>query len=288
MIQKHKLPPLYPFNYAPIIKRALNEDFGEAGDITTDAIVSVDSKAVARIVARKEGCLAGLEVALSVFTTLDNDVSIDRKYEDGEDVSAGETIALVSGSARVLLSGERTALNLLGRMSGIATMTRNLSLAVKNYKAHIVCTRKTAPGLRLLDKYSVRAGGGVNHRFGLGDGILIKDNHRLMAGGISNAVESVRKRLGHMVKLEVEVDTLAELKEVLGLDVDAVLLDNMKPSILANAVSLVDGRVLTEASGGITPEKVAEVAATGVDLISLGWLTHSVKNWDVGLDFEPK
>ena len=288
MIQKHKLPPLYPFNYAPIIKRALNEDFGEAGDITTDAIVSVDSKAVARIVARKEGCLAGLEVALSVFTTLDNDVSIDRKYEDGEDVSAGETIALVSGSARVLLSGERTALNLLGRMSGIATMTRNLSLAVKNYKARIVCTRKTAPGLRLLDKYSVRAGGGVNHRFGLGDGILIKDNHRLMAGGIYNAVESVRKRLGHMVKLEVEVDTLAELKEVLGLDVDAVLLDNMKPSILANAVSLVDGRVLTEASGGITPEKVAEVAATGVDLISLGWLTHSVKNWDVGLDFEPK
>ena len=288
MIQKHKLPPLYPFNYAPIIKRALHEDFGEAGDITTDAIVSLDSKAVARIVARKEGCLAGLEVALSVFTTLDNDVSIDRKYEDGEDVSAGETIALVSGSARVLLSGERTALNLLGRMSGIATMTRNLSLAVKNYKARIVCTRKTAPGLRLLDKYSVRAGGGVNHRFGLGDGILIKDNHRLMAGGISNAVESVRKRLGHMVKLEVEVDTLAELKEVLDLDVDAVLLDNMKPSILANEVSLVDGRVLTEASGGITPEKVAEVAATGVDLISLGWLTHSVKNWDVGLDFEPK
>jgi nicotinate-nucleotide pyrophosphorylase (carboxylating) len=288
MIQKHKLPPLYPFNYAPIIKRALHEDFGEAGDITTDAIVSLDSKAVARIVARKEGCLAGLEVALSVFTTLDNDVSIDRKHEDGEDISAGETIALVSGSARVLLSGERTALNLLGRMSGIATMTRNLSLAVKNYKARIVCTRKTAPGLRLLDKYSVRAGGGVNHRFGLGDGILIKDNHRLMAGGIYNAVESVRKRLGHMVKLEVEVDTLAELKEVLDLDVDAVLLDNMTPSILANAVSLVDGRVLTEASGGITPEKVAEVAATGVDLISLGWLTHSVKNWDVGLDFEPK
>ncbi|MBC92197.1 MAG: nicotinate-nucleotide diphosphorylase (carboxylating) [Rhodospirillaceae bacterium] len=287
MKQKNKLPPLYPLNYAPIIKRALNEDFGEAGDVTTDAIVAVDSKAVARIVSRSEGCLAGLEVALSVFTALDNDISIDRKYIDGQDIPAGETIALISGSARVLLSGERTALNLLGRMSGISTMTRNLSLTVKNYKARIVCTRKTAPGLRLLDKYSVRAGGGVNHRFGLGDGILIKDNHRLIAGGISNAVESVRKRLGHMVKLEVEVDTLAQLQEVLDLGVDAVLLDNMTPSILADAVSIVDGRVLTEASGGITPEKVTEVAATGVDLISLGWLTHSVKNWDVGLDFEP-
>ncbi len=287
MNQKNKLPPLYPLNYAPIIKRALNEDFGEAGDVTTDAIVAVDSKAVARIVSRSEGCLAGLEVALSVFTALDNDISIDRKYIDGQDIPAGETIALISGSARVLLSGERTALNLLGRMSGISTMTRNLSLTVKNYKARIVCTRKTAPGLRLLDKYSVRAGGGVNHRFGLGDGILIKDNHRLIAGGISNAVESVRKRLGHMVKLEVEVDTLAQLQEVLDLGVDAVLLDNMTPSILADAVSIVDGRVLTEASGGITPEKVTEVAATGVDLISLGWLTHSVKNWDVGLDFEP-
>ncbi|MAQ55469.1 MAG: nicotinate-nucleotide diphosphorylase (carboxylating) [Rhodospirillales bacterium] len=287
MEQKNKLPPLYPLNYAPIIKRALNEDFGEAGDITTDAIVAVDSKAVARIVSRTEGCLAGLEVALSVFTTLDNDISIDRKYIDGQDIPAGETIALISGSARVLLSGERTALNLLGRMSGISTMTRNLSMTVKNYKARIVCTRKTAPGLRLLDKYSVRAGGGVNHRFGLGDGVLIKDNHRLIAGGISNAVESVRKRLGHMVKLEVEVDTLAQLQEVLDLGVDAVLLDNMTPSILADAVSIVDGRVLTEASGGITPEKVTEVAATGVDLISLGWLTHSVKNWDVGLDFEP-
>ena len=178
MKQKNKLPPLYPLNYAPIIKRALNEDFGEAGDVTTDAIVAVDSKAVARIVSRSEGCLAGLEVALSVFTALDNDISIDRKYIDGQDIPAGETIALISGSARVLLSGERTALNLLGRMSGISTMTRNLSLTVKNYKARIVCTRKTAPGLRLLDKYSVRAGGGVNHRFGLGDGILIKDNHR--------------------------------------------------------------------------------------------------------------
>ena len=227
-----------------------------------------------------------LQKSINLFQGLGVE-SYDRKYIDGQDIPAGETIALISGSARVLLSGERTALNLLGRMSGISTMTRNLSLTVKNYKARIVCTRKTAPGLRLLDKYSVRAGGGVNHRFGLGDGILIKDNHRLIAGGISNAVESVRKRLGHMVKLEVEVDTLAQLQEVLDLGVDAVLLDNMTPSILADAVSIVDGRVLTEASGGITPEKVTEVAATGVDLISLGWLTHSVKNWDVGLDFEP-
>lgn len=281
-------PPLYPLSYAPIIERALDEDFGEAGDITTDAIVAPDAQASAGIVARSGGRVAGLEVALAAFTALDPTISVEHGHRDGEDVQAGATLAVVSGAARVLLSGERTALNLLGRMSGIATTTRDLTVAVGDHKARIVCTRKTAPGLRLLDKYAVRAGGGVNHRFGLGDGVLIKDNHRVMAGGVAPAIERVRQRLGHMVKLEVEVDTLAELEEALGLDVDAVLLDNMAPVMLAEAVALVDGRVVTEASGGITPQTIADVAASGVDLISLGWLTHSVTNWDVGLDFEPQ
>ena len=280
--------PLYAPSYAPIIARALAEDFGEAGDITTDSIVAADAQASARIVARREGRVAGLDVALAVFTTLDPSVTAEIGHGDGEDVPVGATLAVVSGPARVLLSGERTALNLLGRMSGIATTTRDLTGAVGNHKARIVCTRKTAPGLRLLDKYAVRAGGGVNHRFGLGDGVLIKDNHRIMAGGVEPAIERVRQRLGHMVKVEVEVDTLAELEEALGLDVDAVLLDNMAPEVLAEAVALVGGRVVTEASGGITPQTVADVAAAGVDLISLGWLTHSVTNWDVGLDFEPQ
>ena len=280
--------PLYASSYAPIIARALEEDFGEAGDITTDSIVAPAVKASARIVARREGRVAGLDVALAVFTTLDSAVTAEFGHHDGEDVPAGASLAVISGPARVLLSGERTALNLLGRMSGIATNTRDLTVAVGDHKARIVCTRKTAPGLRLLDKYAVRAGGGVNHRFGLGDGVLIKDNHRIMAGGVGPAIERVRQRLGHMVKVEVEVDTLAELEEALGLGVDAVLLDNMTPEILAEAVLLVDGRVVTEASGGITPDTVADVAAAGVDLISLGWLTHSVTNWDVGLDFEPQ
>ncbi|MCZ6841103.1 MAG: carboxylating nicotinate-nucleotide diphosphorylase [Alphaproteobacteria bacterium] len=280
--------PLYPSSYAPIIARALEEDFGAAGDITTDSIVAPDAKASASIVGRREGRVAGLDVALAVFTTLDSAVTAEFGHHDGEDVLAGARLAVISGPARVLLSGERTALNLLGRMSGIATTTRDLTVAVGDHKARIVCTRKTAPGLRLLDKYAVRAGGGVNHRFGLGDGVLIKDNHRIMAGGVGPAIERVRQRLGHMVKVEVEVDTLAELEEALGLGVDAVLLDNMTPELLTEAVLLVGGRVVTEASGGITPDTVANVAAAGVDLISLGWLTHSVTNWDVGLDFEPQ
>ena len=280
--------PLYPLSYAALIERALAEDFGEAGDITTDSIVAPGAQASARIVARREGRVAGLDVALAVFSTLDSSVTAEFGHRDGEDVPAGATLAVISGAARVLLSGERTALNLLGRMSGIATTTRGLTVAVGNHSARIVCTRKTAPGLRVLDKYAVRAGGGVNHRFGLSDGVLIKDNHRVMAGGVEPAIERVRQRLGHMVKVEVEVDTLAELEQALGLDVDAVLLDNMAPDTLAEAVSLVAGRVVTEASGGITPQTVAAVAAAGVDLISLGWLTHSVTNWDVGLDFEPQ
>ncbi len=279
-------PPLYPLSYAPIIARALDEDFGEAGDLTTDSIVDPNTRSSADIVARHEGRLAGLDVALAVFSTLDPAITVEYGHRDGEDVAAGATLAVVSGPARVLLSGERTALNLLGRMSGIATTTRDLTTAVGTHKARIVCTRKTAPGLRVLDKYAVRVGGGSNHRFGLNDGVLIKDNHRLIAGGVGPAIERVRERLGHMVKVEVEVDTMAELEDALAHEIDAVLLDNMPLETLKQAVNLVGGRVVTEASGGITPHNVAEVAAAGVDLISLGWLTHSVTNWDVGLDFQ--
>ncbi len=279
-------PPLYPLSYAPIIARALDEDFGQAGDLTTDSIVDPDTQASASIVARGDGRLAGLDVAIDVFRTLDPSITVEHGHRDGEDVAAGATLAVVSGPARVLLSGERTALNLLGRMSGIATTTRDLAATVGNHKARIVCTRKTAPGLRVLDKYAVRAGGGANHRFGLNDGVLIKDNHRIIAGGVGPAIERVRERLGHMVKVEVEVDTLEELQEALAHEIDAVLFDNMPVDTLKQAVALAGGRVVTEASGGITPHTVADVAATGVDLISLGWLTHSVTNWDVGLDFE--
>ncbi|PPR13842.1 MAG: putative nicotinate-nucleotide pyrophosphorylase [carboxylating] [Alphaproteobacteria bacterium MarineAlpha12_Bin1] len=287
MGQKESRKMLYPVIYKTIIERALEEDLGVAGDITTDAIVNPKSLATASIVARNEGKVSGLEVAINVFSMIDESISVQARYSDGDDVSPGSALAVISGSARSILTAERTALNVLGRMSGIATATRDLVAAIRDYSARIICTRKTAPGLRVLDKYSVKVGGGVNHRFGLNDGVLIKDNHRIMAGGVLPAIELVRQNLGHMVKVELEVDTLSELEEALTLGVDAVLLDNMSIELLNEAVAMVDGRIITEASGGITPTNITDVAASGVDLISLGWLTHSVDNWDVGLDFEP-
>ena len=280
------LTPLYPMHYEPIVRRALEEDLGRAGDLTTDAIVPPDVRASSRIVARQAGCVAGLDVAAKAFTLLDASVFVRIERPDGSDAAAGDTLAVIEGPARALLTGERTALNLLGRMCGIATTTSRLVEAVGNHPTRIVCTRKTAPGLRVLDKYAVRAGGGANHRFGLDDAVLIKDNHIAIAGSVTVAVTRVRDRLGHMVKVEVEVDTLEQLDELLALGVDAVLLDNMLPDMLAEAVRRVGGRMMTEASGGITPETVPAVAASGVDLISLGWLTHSVTNLDVALDFD--
>jgi nicotinate-nucleotide pyrophosphorylase (carboxylating) len=280
------LTPLYQMHYEPIVRRALEEDLGRAGDLTTDSIVPSHRRASGRIVARQAGCVAGIEVAALAFTLLDPTVFVRTERPDGSEVQAGETLAVVEGPARAMLTGERTALNLLGRMCGIASTTRRLVGAVGVNPARIVCTRKTAPGLRLLDKYAVRAGGGANHRFGLDDAVLIKDNHLAIAGSIAVAVTRVRDRLGHLVKIEVEVDTLDQLDELLSLGVDAVLLDNMAPATLTEAVTRVGGRMMTEASGGITPETVAAVAATGVDIISLGWLTHSVTNLDVALDFE--
>jgi nicotinate-nucleotide pyrophosphorylase (carboxylating) len=280
------LTPLYPMHYEAIVRRALEEDLGRAGDLTTDAIVPPETRASGRIVVRQAGTVAGLDVAALAFTLLDRSAFARIERPDGSEVAAGETLAVIEGPARALLTGERTALNLLGRMCGIASTTARLAAAVGDNPARIVCTRKTAPGLRILDKYAVRAGGGANHRFGLDDAVLIKDNHLAVAGSIAVAVTRVRDRLGHMVKVEVEVDTLDQLDELLALGVDAVLLDNMSPAALTEAVARVGGRMVTEASGGITPDTVAAVAASGVDLISLGWLTHSVANLDVALDFD--
>lgn len=273
-----------PLIYEPIVRAALLEDLGRAGDLTTDAIVPADAVATAVVAARRDGRVAGLEAALAAFRILDPAMDILVEAPDGSDVAAGGTIATLRGTARALLTGERTALNLLGRLSGIATATRALARAVEGTPARIVCTRKTTPGMRALEKWAVRLGGGANHRFGLDDAILIKDNHIAIAGGIRPAVERARAVVGHMVKIEVEVDTLAQLDELLGLKADAVLLDNMDPATLRQAVRMVAGRMITEASGNVTLQTVRPIAEAGVDMISVGWITHSAPNLDVGLD----
>ncbi|MEX2540150.1 MAG: carboxylating nicotinate-nucleotide diphosphorylase [Trueperaceae bacterium] len=278
------LPPLHRLLYEPLLRRALEEDLGRAGDLTSDSIAPPDLEVEASIVARSGGRVAGLQVAADAFKLLDPGSVTELHCPDGVDAAPGQTVALIRGKARAILSVERTALNLLARMCGIATTTRDVVAAIDGTAARVTCTRKTTPGLRLLEKYAVRAGGGFNHRFGLDDAVLIKDNHRALAGGVREAVERVRRQVGHLVKVEVEVDTLAELEELLGLDVDAVLLDNMRVDLLKEAVAMVRGRLVTEASGGLTPDTAREVAATGVDLLSLGWLTHSVKALDVSLD----
>lgn len=267
-----------------MIKAALFEDIGHGYDITTDAIVPADRIASARIVSRGDGVVAGMDAAILTFTMLDPKAAVDVRIPDGERVRAGQTVANVRCTARALLTGERTALNLMCRLSGIATATRELVDAVAGYPARIVCTRKTTPGLRVLEKYAVRCGGGSNHRFGLDDAALVKDNHIAIAGSVRAAVEAVRAAAGHMVKVEVEVDTLDQLREALELPVDAVLLDNMTPEELTQAVTMVNGRAITEASGRVRRETIVPIAASGVDLISAGWLTHSAPALDLGLD----
>jgi len=268
----------------PIVRTALLEDLGRAGDITTEAVVPADATVEAVIAARQPGVLAGLDAALLAFELLDPALRIERRRADGERISRGEAVAQISGRAWGVLAAERTALNLLSRMSGVATATRALADAIAGYKAKIVCTRKTTPGLRVLEKEAVRLGGGANHRFGLDDGMLIKDNHVALAGGVRQALERARRHAGHLVKIELEVDTLDQLAEALEVGVDAVLLDNMIPETLRRAVAMVDGRAVTEASGRITLETVPAIAATGVDLISSGWITHSAPILDLGLD----
>jgi nicotinate-nucleotide pyrophosphorylase (carboxylating) len=269
----------------PLVRAALLEDLAHGGDLTTDAIVPSELRTKARIVARADGVIAGLDAALLAFEILaPGAVAVSASIDDGDAVQRGGLVAQLEGPAAVLLTGERTVLNLLCRLSGIATATHALVNAVAGTHARVVDTRKTTPGLRVLEKYAVRCGGGGNHRFGLDDAVLIKDNHLALAGSIHEAVARVRSHAGHMVKIEVEVDTLEQLKEALREPIDAVLLDNMQPAMLQQAVRIVDGSVITEASGGVRPETIAAIAATGVDLISVGWLTHSAPALDLGLD----
>jgi nicotinate-nucleotide pyrophosphorylase (carboxylating) len=278
------LSPLPAIMIEPAVRAALLEDLGRAGDLTTDAIVPKDHRATTVLAARQTGIVAGLDLAMLAFRLVDQELEITVERVDGSHVAPGEIIASVTGPARAMLTAERTALNFLCHLSGIATATASMVAAVRGHRAKVVCTRKTTPGLRALEKYAVRAGGGSNHRFGLDDAILIKDNHIAIAGGIRPAIERARTYAGHLVKIEVEVDTLAQLEEALGLAPDAVLLDNMTVDNLRQAVAMVAGRAITEASGRITLDTVAEIAATGVDLISVGWLTHSAPILDIGLD----
>lgn len=278
------LAPLPQIIMEPIVRGALLEDLGRAGDITSDAIIPADCKATLALNARQAGVVAGLDLVMFAFLLVDPGISMQLRCPEGGKVSAGETIAIVHGPARSLLTAERTALNFLCKLSGIATATAALVNAVRGHNAKIVCTRKTTPGLRVLEKYAVRAGGGANHRFALDDAVLIKDNHIAIAGDIRTAIERARCAIGHMVKIEVEVDTLEQLDMALQASVDAVLLDNMSVQDLARAVAMVGGRAVTEASGRVTQRTAPAIAATGVDLISVGWLTHSAPILDIGLD----
>lgn len=269
-----------------IVRRALDEDLGQAGDLTSEAVVPAEHRAEGSIVARAPGCLCGLEAAAAAFRAVDESVEFEALGRDGDEIAGGDRIARVHGPARSLLAAERTALNLLSHLCGIATSTRDLVRRIEGTGARVTCTRKTTPGLRALEKYAVRIGGGHNHRFSLGDAILIKDNHVAIAGGVGAAVERARAVAGHTVRVEVEVEDLSQLEEALAGGADIVLLDNMPVAMLAAAVTKCRGRAVTEASGGIDADTIAEVAATGVDLISVGWITHSAPALDLALDFE--
>ncbi len=271
-----------------LIRRALAEDFGAGGDITSEAVVPPDAVARATVVARQDGTIAGLTIGARVFTTVDPAVSVELHRVDGDTVAAGTELATVQGPAVSVLSAERTALNLLGHLSGIATATRRMVDAVAGTGAKVVDTRKTTPGLRALEKYAVRAGGGANHRFGLYDAVLIKDNHLAVGGGVAEAVAAARSSVGHTVRVEVEVETLEQVAEAVEAGADIILLDNMHPSRLRDAVGIVNGRALTEASGRVDLAAVRSVAEAGVDLISSGALTHSAPRLDVALDFAPE
>jgi nicotinate-nucleotide pyrophosphorylase (carboxylating) len=270
----------------PFLRASLLEDLGRAGDRTTDAIIPADATATAHLVAREAGVVAGLSVAAQTFALLDPAVSVELRAAEGAVVPAGTTVAILRGPARAILSAERVALNLLGRLCGIATATRAVVDAIAGTGAVVAGTRKTTPGLRALEKYAVRCGGGANHRYGLDDAILIKDNHVAVAGSAREAVQRARLAAGHMIRISLEVDTLDQLRSVLDLPFDVVLLDNMDLEQLRQAVAMVDGRFVTEASGGVTLQTAPAIAATGVDVLSMGALTHSSPVLDVALDIE--
>ena len=279
------VPPLPHLMIEPVVRAALLEDLGRAGDITTDAVVPAEVRAATALVARQPGVIAGLDLARLAFRLVDPSIEMKIERNDGSRLSPGDIIATIAGPARGILTGERVALNFLCHLSGVASATAGIADAIRQYKTRVTCTRKTMPGLRALQKYAVRVGGGSNHRFGLDDAVLIKDNHVAVAGGIKPAIQRARAAVGHLVKIEVEVDTLAQLEEALAVGVDAVLLDNMGPETLRRAVAMVDRRAITEASGRINPETAPAIAAAGVDLISVGWLTHSAPVLDIGLDY---
>jgi nicotinate-nucleotide pyrophosphorylase (carboxylating) len=269
----------------PLVRAALLEDLGRAGDLTSDTTIGADETARVALVSRESGVIAGTDCARLAWELVDPRIVVSDLLPDGSRVRPGTVIGIATGPARGLLSGERVALNFLGHLSGVATGTATIADAIAHTKAKVADTRKTIPGLRALQKHAVKAGGGSNHRFGLDDAVLIKDNHIAVAGGVAEAVRRAKAGVGHLVKIEVEVDSLAQLAELLPLGVDAVLLDNMGPDLVREAVAMVAGRLITEASGRITPETAVPLAEAGVDLISVGWLTHSAHVLDIGLDY---
>jgi len=280
-------PPLPRLMLEPAIRAALLEDLGRAGDVTSDAVIPPGTRTTAVMRAREEGVAAGLDAARIAFELIDPALAISQPAADGDRVAPGDVLLQVSGEARSILSAERVALNFACRLSGIATATRRIADAIAYTPAVIVCTRKTTPGLRMFEKRAVRAGGGGNHRWGLDDAMLIKDNHVAAAGGIRPVLERARRHAGHMLKIEIEVDTLAQLAEVLEAGgADNVLLDNMAPATLREAVAMAKGKVALEASGRITLETAPAIAETGVDYLSAGWLTHSSRILDLGLDID--
>lgn len=278
-------PALAEVLLKPLVKAALTEDLGRRGDVTSQATIPADMRAQLQIKARQAGVICGMDLARLSFALIDEQIEFIAKVNDGATVEAGTVLATVRGNARNLLTAERTALNFMTHLSGIATDTKKIVDSVAEYPTQITCTRKTIPGLRIIQKYAVRCGGGRNHRLGLDDAILIKDNHIAIAGDIKTAIQQAQDFAGHLIPIEVEVDTLAQLEQALEAGVNLVLLDNMSPETLSKAVTMCKGRAKTEASGGITPETVQAVAKTGVDFIAMGYLTHSTTALDIGLDF---
>jgi nicotinate-nucleotide pyrophosphorylase (carboxylating) len=266
------------------ITQALKEDVCQGLDVTSVAMVPESTSGTLSMVAREEGILAGIQLARRSFEISDSSLQVSVLCQDGEKIMPGQAILEVSGPARAILLAERTALNFTTHLSGVSSLTARYVEELNGLETDIVCTRKTIPGLRMLQKYAVRMGGGKNHRFSLGDGVLVKDNHIAIAGSLEKALKMIRRNAGHMVKIEVEVDTLEQLERALEYDIDAVLLDNMAPQTLKKAVHIIDGRVISEASGGVTLETVREIGLSGVDIISVGALTHSSKAIDIGLD----
>ncbi|MGP5119602.1 carboxylating nicotinate-nucleotide diphosphorylase [Psychrobacter alimentarius] len=280
-----KEPALDEVLLKPLVEAALIEDLGRRGDVTSQATIPVDLQAQLEIKTRQAGVICGMDLARLSFALVDQQIEFSAYVNDGESVAAGTVLATVRGNARHLLTAERTALNFMTHLSGIASATKTIVDSVAAYPAQITCTRKTIPGLRVVQKYAVRCGGGRNHRLGLDDAILIKDNHIAIAGDIKTAIRHAQEFAGHLIPIEVEVDTLEQLEQALEAGVSLVLLDNMLPDVLSQAVAMCQGRAKTEASGGITPTTVQAVAKTGVDFIAMGYLTHSTTALDIGLDF---